>query len=100
MLELRVDESQVIRRVKRGSLNVQWIYPSCAVEIVAILIATDAPPLENERRLSTWNPQLEAGPPGVTHPRIVCSRGRWIEDQHQVEASAKARPQPLAPTPK
>jgi len=62
IFELRVDPKRRKRDRKRG--GVQWVFPSAGVALHAIWIRSNAPPSNGEERLNSWEPSMEALPPG------------------------------------
>lgn len=101
IFECRADQSQRLEHKNRGKGNVQWVYPERAIEVTAIIVATNAPPQAGERRFYEWIPELEAGPGGTHHDRIKHVDGRWIvHDPPQFGAAAKSCGKAMLPTPR
>lgn len=66
IFELRVDPDQQKRTRKRG--GIQWVFPCGAVSIHSIWVRPNAPPNNGEERVNSWDPDLEALPPGRQPP--------------------------------
>ena len=62
ILELRVSEAQ--RKKKRAKGGEQWVFESEDVRVHGVWIGVNMPPSSGEERLSHWDAQDEAVPPG------------------------------------
>jgi len=69
LLEVVVDTKRRKRERMRG--GVQWVFPREAVAIRAVWLEKNAPPNVEEQRFTTWDPGLEAVPPGLSAPKPV-----------------------------
>ena len=71
MLELRVNRA--LRRKARNKGGVQWVYPSNAVAIKAVCVLINTSLTPDDERFATWDPELEAVPPGRSMQQCVTS---------------------------
>lgn len=73
MFELRVDGNHRKKNRKRG--GIQWVFPDFAVALKAVWVRTNAPPSNGMERVDSWQPELEALPPGYSQvPSVVNPR--------------------------
>eukprot|EP00928_Gymnodinium_smaydae_P030683 TRINITY_DN22748_c0_g1_i1.p1 TRINITY_DN22748_c0_g1~~TRINITY_DN22748_c0_g1_i1.p1 ORF type:complete len:860 (-),score=111.83 TRINITY_DN22748_c0_g1_i1:104-2644(-) len=77
VLELRVDPARRKRARQRG--GVQWVFPRDAISVRAVWFDINAPPSYDEDRFLSWDPELEALPPGTSAPSAICNprEGPW-----------------------
>ena len=66
LLELKVDLQRLRRQRQRG--GTQWVFPSSAINLRALWVHLNAPPADGEERFNSWDPALEAVPPGRHQP--------------------------------
>jgi len=83
LLELAVDTKRRKRERMRG--GVQWVFPTDAVAVRAVWLEKNAPPSAEEQRFATWDPGLEALPPGWTAPEPVTNCSRLVHDEVEPE---------------
>mmetsp|Transcript_103120 Transcript_103120/g.292128 ORF Transcript_103120/g.292128 Transcript_103120/m.292128 type:complete len:288 (+) Transcript_103120:75-938(+) len=101
VLELHVDIGQ--RRKERRKGGEQWIFPSEAVVITAVLVEVNAPPLKGEERLDAWVAEMEASyrSEGQRHddgpPRCRLERAVAPDCGATPGAPAAARDEPVRP---
>jgi len=92
LLEVVVDTKRRKRERMRG--GVQWVFPREAVAIRAVWLEKNAPPNVEEQRFTTWDPGLEAVPPGLSAPKPVTNEVAGLsreeadpEESNEVESN-------------
>ena len=69
MYELRVDPSKIKTERERG--GVQWVFPSSAVMLHAVWVATNSSPRAGEQRVDSWDVALEVVPRDCDFPHPI-----------------------------
>jgi hypothetical protein len=71
IFEVRVDPKRRKKDRKRGGQ--QWVFPCAAVSLYAVWVRSNVPPANGEERVNSWQPELEAIPPGWSRPLAIAN---------------------------